>query len=185
MMLEILGFTTLESTLWNSVAYVSLIAIVFGITYERFRAPILVFAPFMLALYSGFFLKDQLFTIAQLLITVSGLLGMFRVGRPASAITILCLVALTSVSLLILGVFEDKMAIVGYYGLLGIVFGIMFLPEARGFLILTVGTLLLIAYSYSVGAWVFFTLNFILLFANMRGFVKALGEIKTIQDKTQ
>ena len=172
-MLEILGFTTMESTIWNTGAYASLIAIMFGITYERFRKQIFVIAPFILMLYSGFFLEDRLLAVSQLLITVSGLLGMFSVNYRTRTLVMLCLVPIASTVLLAMGVLNSMVATVGFFGLLGIVFGVLLIPKPKAFLLLVAGTVLLLFYSFSVSAWVFFVLNIFLLFANTAGYVKA------------
>jgi len=185
MMFEILGFTTIEGTIWNSVAYVSLIAIMFGVAYERFRAQIFVFAPLSLLFYSGFFLGDPLFTVGQSLITTSGVLGLCRVRPFAGMVTMVCLLAIASVSLLLMGVFESTMAILGFYGLMGIVFGILLIPAPKAFLLLSVGTMLLITYAFSVGAWVFFTINFVMLIVNMRGYINAVKETSVVHEKNK
>ncbi len=169
-LLTVLGFTTLESTLWNLASYIAFIGIIVGVLYERWRNILLTVGGATLACYSEFFFKDIVFTALQALLTVSGVMQLARVKHRVSIATMLALTVVVLSLLLLGGALQSMNTVVGVGGLLGITFGIVLLPRRNAFVLMTLGGVLLIAYAWVVGAWVFFWLNIFFALANMKSF---------------
>ena len=168
-----LGFTTLQSTLWNLAAYAAFVGIIVGVLYERARNILLTVGGGMLACYSAFFLKNTLFPPLQIIVTVSGALQLYRVDRRKTIVTMSALTFATLVVLTFIGALQNAILVVGIGGLLGIALGIMLLPRRSAFALMTTGGILLVAYAWSSGAWVFFWLNIFFALANIKELVTA------------
>ncbi len=169
----VFGFTTLESTLWNLVAYAAFISIIVGVLYERFGTMLITIGAAVLALYSAFFLKDAVFAVLQTIITVSGVMRLRRIENTVTAVTIAGLAILALPALVLYGTLQGAAAIAGAGGLLCIAFGIVLLPRSGAYLLMTVGGILLIAYAWNAGAWVFFWLNIFFALANIKEYFAA------------
>jgi len=167
-MLEFLGFTSLTSSLWNTVSYLAFILIIVGVFYERGRNWLITIGAIVLAIYAAIFLQNTLLTTLQIVITISGILQLCRVPRnSAMRIMIGCTVA-AYFFLIFKNAIADTWSFAGSLGLLGIAFGLTILPKRYGFLVMAAGGLLLVAYSFVISAQVFFFLNIFFFVANLR-----------------
>lgn len=172
-LLAMFGFTTPVSTLWNLAAYGGFICIIVGVLYERMRNILIVFGSAVLAFYSALFLKDAVFAALQTLIAVSGVMQIFHCKRKTSTMTMVVLTVVALSLLIFGGALQSIATIVGVLGLLGIAFGIVFLPRRSAFVLMTIGGILLTAYAWTFGAWVFFWLNIFFALANIKEFRSA------------
>ncbi len=170
--LTLFGLTTLKSTLWNLAAYAAFISIIVGVCYERGRNVLITVGAAVLALYSGFFLKDPVFAALQTIITASGIMQLCRAGRKVSIVVISALTIIALTFLVLDGALQSVAMTVGIGGLLGIAFGIALLPKGNAFVLMTLGGVLLVGYALTVGAWVFLWLNIFFALANIREFFR-------------
>ena len=65
------------------------------------------------------------------------------------------------------GNIADTWSAVGAFGLLGIVYGMLCLPNSAGFILMAGGGVLLVVYGFVVEAWVFFLLNIFFAVSNI------------------
>jgi len=168
MALEILGFTTVVSSVWNAVSYVAFVIIIVGVYNNRHRNTIITFGATILTLYAIFFLKSPLFSALQILIVVSGILQWAQINKHVAVVVMLVLTSVAYAFLYLSGEMTDGWALIGSFGLLGIAFGLITLPKSIGFLIMVAGGALLTIYAFHVAAWVFFFLNIFFVFANIQ-----------------
>lgn len=167
-LVNFLGFTSLESTIWNIIGYGAFMAIIVGVLYEKYRKPLFVIGPLLLIPYAGIFLKDPVFTNLQILITVAGILQLLNQPQRFSMKAMILLTIAAFASLVFNGSLVDVWALVGSLGLLGIAFGSIRLPKHDAFALMTIGGLLLIVYSYVTQVWIFFFLNIFFVVANIK-----------------
>lgn len=165
---EFLGFTSLNSGLWNAVSYLAFIAIIIGVFWERYRNWLITIGAIALAIYAAAFLQNTLLTTLQIVITVSGILQLCRVSRKSAMLTMIGCTIAAYLFLILKNAVADIWSFVGSLGLLGIAFGLTILPKRYGFLVMAAGGLLLVVYSFIIGAWVFFFLNIFFFVANLR-----------------
>lgn len=163
---EFFGFTTAASSAWNAVAYAAFVGIITGVFWERYRNLLITFGAAILALYSGIFFHNTLFTVLQLLIVVSGLLQLVNAHKRFAMITMVTFTITAYAFLALSGIITDTWTLMGSFGLLGIAFGLVILPKHYGFIVMSVGGILLIFYGFAVEAWVFFFLNIFFAVAN-------------------
>ena len=166
-LIEILGFTTLENGIWNTVSYLAFTSIIIGVFWERGRNILITIGAGALALYAGIFLHNYLFTALQVLIIVSGVLQWLKVSQRPAMITVTFLTIATYVFLAFNGIISNTWAFTGSLGLLGIAFGLIILPKHYGFIIMAIGGVFLVLYAFNVQAWVFFLLNIFFAGANI------------------
>ena len=174
-LLNLLGFTTVASSAWNTIAYAAFIAIIVGVFYERHRNALFTIGAAVLVAYAYFFLGNPLFATLQVLIMISGLLRWKKVNRRFSIMAMLMLTALAYAYLYLTGAIMDIWSLAGSLGLLGIAFGLILLPKRYGFLIMAVGGSLLVFYAFHVAAWVFFLLNIFFAISNIYTWKKTGG----------
>lgn len=172
-LLSALGFTTLESIIWNLAAYAAFVVIIVGVLHERLRNILLTVGGAVLALYSGVFLKDALFATLQTLLTISGVMQLAHIKRGTSIATMLALTTVALVLLVLIEVLQNENAFAGVGGLLGITFGIVLLPRPSAFALMTLGGILLIVYAWTAGLWVFFFLNIFFVLANTKKLIQS------------
>lgn len=169
----VLGFTTLESTLWNLAAYVAFVGIIVGVLYEPLRNHLITAGAAILAAYSALFLHNPMFAALQTIIAVSGAMQLWRVPSWHATNTILTLTVI-AVSVLVFGcASHGNQTMLGVIGLVGIAFGLVLAPRRSGFGLMAAGGVLLVAYAWIVGAWVFFWLNIFFALANVKEIVAA------------
>ncbi len=171
-LLEFFGFTTLWGIVWNAAGYLAFISIIIGVFSERYRNALITFAAGALALYSGIFLHNPLFTALEILIVISGLLQWTKISKRRAVAIMVMLTGLAYLLLLGGGAITDAWSFVGSLGLLGIAFGLIILPKPFGFVLMAAGGVLLVVYGFAVEAWVFFFLNIFFVFANIRTWLK-------------
>ncbi len=63
--------------------------------------------------------------------------------------------------------------IVGFFGLLAIVFGLVMLPHRSGYFVMILAGVLLVMYAVSVEAWVFSLLNAVFIISNIKMLYKS------------
>lgn len=165
---EFLGFTSLNSSLWNVISYLAFIMIIVGVFYERYRNWLITMGAIALAIYAAAFLQNTLLTTLQIVITISGVLQLCQVSRNSAMRTMIGCTIAAYLFLIFKNAVADIWSFIGSLGLLGIAFGLTILPKRCGFLIMATGGLLLVAYSFVIGAWVFFFLNIFFFIANIR-----------------
>lgn len=171
-LLEFFGFTTLYGIAWNIIGYLAFIGIIIGVFSERYRNTLITLGAGALAIYSGIFLHNPLFTALQTLIVISGLLQWTKISKQ---LTVAAMIILTVSAYLFLawnGTIVDVWSLIGSFGLLGIAFGLITLPRRLGFIFMAIGGALLVVYGFVVEAWVFFFLNIFFVFANIRTWLK-------------
>ncbi|MDO8743245.1 MAG: hypothetical protein Q7J30_01645 [Candidatus Azambacteria bacterium] len=153
--------------LWNAVSYLAFIMIIVGIFWQRCRNWLITMGAIALAVYAAIFLQNTLLTTLQIVIAISGILQLCRVSRKiAMRVMIGCTIA-AYLFLIFENTIADDWSFIGSLGLLGIAFGLTMLPKRYGFLVMAAGGLLLIGYSFVIGAWVFFFLNIFFFIANL------------------
>ncbi|HEY4497283.1 MAG TPA: hypothetical protein VJC20_00795 [Candidatus Paceibacterota bacterium] len=172
---DLLGFTTVENSIWNAISYGAFVAIIIGVFSERFRNILITLGAVVLAIYAEVFLKNPLFATLQTLIVVSGLLQIANLRRHFVVIAMMALTIVAYLFLFLSGVIADGWVLAGSFGLLGIAFGLVTLPNRFGFLLMASGGVLLIIYAFRVGAWVFFLLNIFFIIANLYTWQKTRG----------
>ncbi|GMQ95274.1 MAG: hypothetical protein BMS9Abin13_387 [Patescibacteria group bacterium] len=172
-LLEFLGFTTIASIVWNAISYIAFIAIIVGVFSERYRNTLITLGAVALAPYAWIFLDSSLFATLQVLIVVSGILQLTKVSKRPAVIVMLTLTTAAYVFLFAGGAIVDAWALMGSFGLLGIVFGLTVLPKRYGFVLMIAGGVLLIFYAFHTAAWVFFFLNIFFSIANLYIWQKA------------
>lgn len=165
--LNVLGFTSVSSTLWNLLAYAAFVLIIVGVASERFRNAFTASGALALAAYANFFLHNDVFAILQTLVFLSVVFQMTGLPRESLFVSMLALTVGAYVYLLTSGTIHDVWAFIGSLGLLGIMIGLMALPKRSAFLIMAGGGALLVLYAYTAGAWVFFFLNIVYVCVNM------------------
>lgn len=169
--LTTLGFTTWESGLWNGAAYITILIIILAVYLERWINQVVFVGGIFLGIYAWFFLHDPLFTTLQGVIAFSALLQLLSVPRYQS-IGLLTITTMTAyVILLSQGVISDPVSVMGSIGLLGIAFGLIFIPSALGFAVLATGSVLLSGYSWFTEVWAFLFLNIFFAVVNIRSVV--------------
>ncbi len=164
---EFLGFTSLASSLWNTISYLAFIAIITGVFWERCRNWLITMGAIVLAVYAAIFLQNTLLTTLQIVIAISGILQLCRVSRSSAMLTMIGCTIVAYLFLIFENAIVDDWSFVGSFGLLGIALGLTILPKRDGFLVMAAGGLLLIGYSFVIGAWVFFFLNIFFFIANL------------------
>lgn len=168
MALTTLGFTTWESGLWNGAAYITILIIIRAVYLERWINQVVFVGGIFLGIYAWFFLHDPLFTTLQGVIAFSALLQLLSVSKHLS-IGLLTIITGTAYAILLSqGVISDQVSVLGSIGLLGIAFGLIFIPSRLGFAILATGSVLLSAYSWFTEAWAFLFLNVFFAIVNIR-----------------
>jgi len=170
--LGFLGFTTVANSIWNATSYVAFTIIIVGVFSERYRNILITLGAAALAVYALVFLKNPLFATLQTLIVISGLLQMVKLRRNFAVTAMIVLTVVAYAFLHLSGAITGGWALVGSFGLLGIAFGLIILPERYGFLLMAAGGLLLIVYAFHVAVWVFFFLNIFFAIANIHTWQK-------------
>ena len=165
---ELLGFTSFAGSLWNAASYLAFIAIIIGVFWERYRNWLITLGAAVLGIYAAAFLQNTLLAILQTVIVFSGILQLFKTPRRSAMFVMITLTIGAYIFLILTNSITDAWAFVGSLGLLGIAFGLTILPKRYGFLVMAAGGLLLVAYSFVIGAWVFFLLNIFFFVANIR-----------------
>lgn len=165
---EFFGFTSFNDGLWNTISYLAFIMIIIGVFWERYRNWLITTGAIVLAIYAAVFLQNTLLTTLQIVITISGILQLCRVSRNSAMRTMIGCTIAAYFFLIFKNAIADIWSFVGSLGLLGIAFGLTTLPKRYGFLVMAAGGLLLVAYSFVIGAWVFFFLNIFFFAANLR-----------------
>jgi len=167
---SVLGFTTLEGVIWNSVAYAAVLAIIAALFLEKYdtlRYTIFAISGVVLVAYSHFSLHDVLFTILQTVITISALFQLLKF-KPWSARVSLGLLTFIAIILLVFnGNLNSTLSAVGAVGFIGIAAGVVLLPLRAAFIVMAVGGAFLIGYAWETAAWVFFILNIVFVIANL------------------
>lgn len=171
---EILGFTTLASIIWNAAAYFALVIIIIGVYKERCRNILFTVGAGILALYAGLFLHNQLFATLQILIVISGIFSIAKLFKRSAMLTMIILTIAAYVFLASSGAIASGWALIGSFGLLGIAFGLMILPKDYGFLLMSIGGILLIIYAFTAEAWIFLILNVFFTITNLSRFEKTI-----------
>ena len=169
--LSILGFTTLESTLWNLGSYVAVVGLIIALFIEkndRLRISLFfMFGGVVLGFYAAFFLHDVLFTTLQVIVGGSALFRLLKF-EPRTARTSLGLLTVGAIIFLALsGNLNNVLNIVGTLGFLSIAAGIILLPWYVAFPIMAAGGGFLVGYAWETAAWVFFILNIAFVFSNI------------------
>lgn len=159
MLAEFLGFTNLESTLWNLAAYIAFAAVITGVLYERWINVLYLPAAVALGLYAGMFIGNPVFAALQSVIGVSAFAGLTKFSKKTSNWIVGLAAAGACIYLLQTGALADYWAVLGSLGLLGIAFGLVVLPHRKGFLLMVLAGIFLTGYAYESKAWVFFFLN--------------------------
>ena len=154
--------------LWNLVGYGAFVLIIVGVLWEKYRNILLTVGAATLALYAALFLENELFTVLQMMIVTSGLLQLLQCPRKTSAFVISIFAVVACVMLLVHGAIASAYDILGGLGLMGIAFGVAFLPARNAFVLMTGGGVLMVVYAFSASAWVFFFLNIFFAIANIK-----------------
>lgn len=156
--LQILGFTSYYTVLWNCVGYIAFLTIIAGVLIPKPRALLLTLGSGALALYSYVFLESMLFSILQGIVTLSALLQLLKIGQERSKF-ILKIFAVAAILILIFsGYLQTKIDAAGFIGFLAITLGVVILPDRVAFLRMAVGGMFLVFYAIASNAWVFFVL---------------------------
>lgn len=166
-LLEFLGFTTLEGIIWNSVAYISVLAIVYAVLFEKGRFVVFAIAGALLALYSHFFFHSVLFTTLQVVVSISAILQVLKVDAFSQKVLLAFITFYAFVFLFTQGELNTALNMVGAFGFLGIAVGIIMLPRVHAFLVMALGGGALIVYAFALSAWPFFVLNVFYTMANV------------------
>lgn len=168
MLTEILGFTSFNDGLWNTVSYLAFIMIIVGVFWERCRNWLITTGAVALTIYAAAFLQNTLLATMQVVIIISCIVQLCRVSRNAAMLTMVGGTIAAYLFLIFKNAIADIWSFVGSLGLLGIAFGLTMLPKHYGFLVMAAGGLFLVLYSFVIGAWGFFFLNIFFVTANFR-----------------
>lgn len=168
--LEILGFTNLIGVIWNMLAYAAFICIIVGVSSDRYRNFLITLGGGLLAFYAYFFFHNYLFAVLQCLIVISGVLQWKK--AKGAAMVMVVLTAAAYLFLIRIGAIGNIWALIGSFGLLGIVFGLVVLPKRYGFMLMAVGGALLVIYAFPTRAWVFFFLNIFFFWKSVQAWRK-------------
>jgi hypothetical protein len=165
--LNFLGFTGLTSALWNLLAYVGVGMIIAAVISRRLQNHFFVWGPLALLLYAWFFLHNPLLIGLQLVVTVSGVLNLLKIKKSALWIVGI-LAGGTYVQLLTTNSISGIWNWIGSFGLLAIGMGLTQLPKKIGFVIMSIGGVLIVLYSgpWALKIWIWFVLNIIFLGAS-------------------
>lgn len=153
---------------WDTVSYLAFIIIIIGVFCDRYRNWLITMGAIVLAVYAAEFLHNRLLATLQIVIAFSGVLQLCRVPRELSKCAMIGSAMGAYYSLTTKNAIADIWSFIGSLGLLGIAFGLITLPKRYGFLVMATGGLLLVLYSFIIGAWVFFFLNIFFFIANIR-----------------
>lgn len=164
--LKFLGLTGLVSTLWNLLAYFGMIAITIAVVNKKLRNHFFVWGPLVLFLYAWLFLHNPLLTGLQLIVTVSGILNLLNI-KKSSLLVVSGLTLVVYILLLVTGSISGLWYWIGSFGLLGMGLGLTQLPKKRGFVIMTIGAVLIVIYSGALSIWIWFVLNIVFFIANL------------------
>lgn len=170
---EFLGFTSLNSGLWNAASYLAFIAIIIGVFWEKYRNWLITGGAIVLAIYAAAFLKSTLLTTLQIVIIISGILQLLRISKNLMTPAMIGVTIAAYYHLVSKNAIADIWSFIGSLGLLGTAFGLTILPKRCGFLVMAAGGTLLIVYSFVIGAWVFFFLNIFFFIANLHTWRRA------------
>ncbi len=163
---NLLGFTDTISIAWNILAYGAMILITIAVVSAKWRNLFFVLGPFILLFYAWLYLQNPLLIGLQFVITTSGMLNFFNIKKLAPFVVI-GLAVMVFAALLITGQISSLWLWFGAFGLLGLAFGLTQLPKKTGFIVMMVGGLLIVVYSFALQVWVFFALNIIFFVANI------------------
>jgi len=167
-----LGFTDLFGIFWNGLAYIGMALIIIAVVSDKWRDKFFFYGPAILFLYALFYLEDPLLTSLQIVVTVSGFLNLVKIKKYASLIVF----SLAIIALLVL-IVTDQVGEYWHYwlgiiGFFGIALGLVQLPDKKGFAAMSLGGLLITAYSFISAIWVFFFLNVIFFIVNVVELIK-------------
>ena len=165
--LTFLGFTTLESTVWNVIAYGFVVLLIVATLREKHRYEFFAAGATALAVYSGLFLHNTLFTTLQIVVMISALLQVYKVSPKKSRVTLSLLTLCALIFLFLSGNLETRLDILGALGLSGIAFGIVMLPRQSAFIVMALGGGFLTWYAFVIPVWAFFILNMFYTGANI------------------
>ena len=164
---EFLGFTSLESSLWNTASYLAFIIIIIGVFWQRGRNWLITLGAAALGVYAMVFLRNTVLATLQIVIVFSGILQLSKTPRRPAMFAMVLFTMEAYIFLILMKSITNLWSFIGSLGLLGIAFGLIILPKRYGFLIMAAGGLLLVAYSFVISAWVFFFLNIFFFVANI------------------
>jgi len=175
-----LGFTTWTwiDTVLNIAAYAAFYFIIRAVHKERFINETFAVCGGFLGIYAWFFLGNLLLATLQGLIFVSASLQFAEVKRRSGIMIMSVLTIAAYVWLASSGMLTDTKAIIGSIGLLGIAIGIMLLPSRHAFLMMAVGGVLLVYYSFPA-AMVFVLLNIFFTYVNIQKWREARKAVVT------
>ena len=154
--------------IWEVVSYLAFIMIIIGVFYERYRNLLITIGAIVLATYAAVFLQNRLLTTLQIVIAFSGILQLCQVPRKLTMCGMFGCTTVAYYSIISKNIITDTWSFIGSLGLLGIAIGLTILPKRYGFLVMAMGGLFLVLYSFVVGAWVFFFFNIFFFVANIR-----------------
>ena len=169
----ILGFTDPISTLWNLLAYTGMIAIIVAVFSPKQRGNLFIFGPLALLFYAFIYLHDTLLASLQLIVTVSGFLNRYFQNNKlfsrfsTNSIIIFVLAVTAFITSFFTGQFSSIWHWFGAFGLLGIAFGLIYIPRKTGFAVMALGGLLVAIYAFGLQIWVFFVLNSVFCISNL------------------
>lgn len=154
--LNTLGFISLWSTVFHSLAYAGLIICTRGIVDKKRQAWLFLFGVSLLlsfALYGG----DPIFIGAQSIIALASLMRV-RGVQDAPLITF-AVAILTFADLFINGHLNSGVQQLGSAAMLGLAFGVALVPKTGGNALLAIGGSLMTYYAYLVWSLPFLVLN--------------------------
>jgi len=184
--------TLIPELVWNFVAYSAATMIIVSLFLPKYRNLIFLVTAVVLAVYSGYFLQNKIFMSLQFIIAFSAFLAMrrevtFRSVKETShtffdGCAIASVAFIVFIYLIATGVVNDLWSYVGIFGLLGIAFGLVIIPEIKfGFIIMAVSGGLLAIYAFVTDATVFVFLNAFFAAANAGIYVRRrLDDIEII-----
>ncbi len=164
--LKLLGFTDLISVLWNLSAYFGMTLIILAVISDKWRNQFLVWAPLILLPYAWFYLGNHILASLQIVVAVSAILNLVNVKKIAPFIVFVLTIIVYTV-LLIAKHISGVWLWIGSFGFLGIALGLTQLPHKKGFIIMSLGALLIVVYAFALQIWVFFVLNLIFFVVNL------------------